>query len=84
MTVCKLNLVYNKRMKQKKNEIFWGNPPFSPSKKFQNPKKNRGVNWLIKEVESEYIFMTSLNCLFEPFRIRCWHANCVRIFSFKI
>ena len=33
------------RQKQKKGEIFWGNPPFSPSKKFQNPKKkNLGVS----------------------------------------
>ena len=36
-------LYINKGLKQKKVEIFWGNPPFSPSKKFQNPKKKLGV-----------------------------------------
>ena len=52
---CNFNLVYCRETEAKKGEIFWGDPPFSPTKKFQNPpKKIRGVNQLIKEVESEY------------------------------
>ena len=48
-------LVYCCETEAKKSQNFLGNPHFSPSKKFQNPKKKiRGVNRLIKEVESEY------------------------------
>ena len=32
------------RQKQKKANFFGGNPPFSPWKKFQNPKKKLGVS----------------------------------------
>ena len=43
LIACKSNLAYGQRTEAKKKvEIFWGNPPFSPSKKFQNPKKNKG------------------------------------------
>ena len=53
LMVCKLNLV--QKTEANKVEFFGGNPQFSPSKKFQNPqKKIRGVNRLIKEVESEF------------------------------
>ena len=55
LMVCKFNLVYYQKTEAKKVEIFLGNPHFSPSKKCQNLKKKiRGVNRLIKEVESEY------------------------------
>ena len=41
----------------KKVEIFWENPPFKPSKKFQKPKKKiRGVNRLMKEVNPNITF----------------------------
>ena len=52
--VCNFYLVYQQRTEAKKVEIFWGNPSFSPLEKFHNPKKIRGVNQLIREVESEY------------------------------
>ena len=44
--VCKLNLVYKQKTEAKKVEIFGGNPHFSPSKKFQNPKKNKGCKFV--------------------------------------
>ena len=52
---CNFKLIYCRETEAKKGKNFGGNPPFSPSKKFQNPKKKfRGVNRLIKGVESEY------------------------------
>ena len=49
LKVCKLNLV--QKTEAKKVEFFWVNPQFSPSEKFQTPKKNTGCQ---SEVESEY------------------------------
>ena len=37
LLVCKFHLVYQKRLKQKKFEIFSGNPPFWPLEKISKP-----------------------------------------------
>ena len=41
-------LVYCRETEAKKGEIFRGNPPFSPSEKSQNPKKDLGCQSVYK------------------------------------
>ena len=52
---CNFKLVYCCETEAKKRRNFFGEPPFKPlEEKFEPIKKIRGVNRLIKEVESEY------------------------------
>ena len=52
---CNFNLVYCRETEAKKGKFFGGTPLLAPRKKFETLKKKmRGVNRLIKEVESEY------------------------------
>ena len=57
LMVCKFNLVYQKKTEEKKVDFFGGNPILAPLNNFKTLKKIRGVNRLVKEVESEYSFL---------------------------